>query len=95
MRQFWWTVTADCGASDAPGPFLETLNRKGAEADVGGEMVRLGGATDADEARYDVLVDRISHRSWRRRAGHRLGPRQAQRPGRGLRTAESGTSVEA
>jgi hypothetical protein len=45
-----------------PGPFLETLNRKGFEADVSAEMVRLGGATDVDEARYAVLVDRISHR---------------------------------
>jgi hypothetical protein len=45
-----------------PGPFLETLNRKGAEADVSAEMVRLGGARDADEPRYAVLVDRMSHR---------------------------------
>jgi len=44
-----------------PGPFIETVNRKGASKGVRAEMAVLGGAREIEAQRYKVLVDRISH----------------------------------
>src|SRR2546426_10301719 len=44
-----------------PGPFIETVNRKGASKGVRAEMAVLGGAREIEPQRYAVLVDRISH----------------------------------
>src|SRR5204862_1490281 len=44
-----------------PGPFIETVNRKGASRGVRAEMAVLGGAREIAPQRYAVLVDRISH----------------------------------
>src|SRR5438105_1694482 len=44
-----------------PGPFIETVNRKGEAKGVRAEMVTFGGATELEEPRYRVIVDRISH----------------------------------
>ncbi|MDP9343023.1 MAG: hypothetical protein M3Q23_13240 [Actinomycetota bacterium] len=44
-----------------PGPFLETVNAKGAAVGVRAEMAMLGGARELEESRYAVIVDRISH----------------------------------
>ena len=44
-----------------PGPFLETVERKGRDLGVRAEMAVLGGASEFEEPRYAVIVDRISH----------------------------------
>src|SRR5437660_10748443 len=44
-----------------PGPFIETVNRKGATQGVRAEMATLGGAREIEPQRYAVMVDRISH----------------------------------
>src|SRR5207247_9573979 len=44
-----------------PGPFIDTVNRKGASQGVRAEMAVLGGAREIEPQRYAVLVDRISH----------------------------------
>jgi len=44
-----------------PGPFIETVNRKGASKGIRAEMAVLGGAREIEPQRYAVLVDRISH----------------------------------
>jgi hypothetical protein len=44
-----------------PGPFIETVNRKGAALGVRAEMAVLGGAREIEPQRYKVIVDRISH----------------------------------
>src|SRR5437660_1766616 len=44
-----------------PGPFIETVNRKGASQGVRADMASLGGAREIEPQRYAVIVDRISH----------------------------------
>ena len=44
-----------------PGPFIETVNRKGAPHGVTAELAVLGGTRELEVPRYRVLVDRISH----------------------------------
>jgi glutathione synthase/RimK-type ligase-like ATP-grasp enzyme len=44
-----------------PRPFLETVDRRGAQHGVRAEMALLGGALLDDPPRYSVIVDRISH----------------------------------
>src|SRR5207247_465840 len=44
-----------------PGPFTETVNRKGESRGVRAEMAVLGGAREVESPRYAVIVDRISH----------------------------------
>ena len=44
-----------------PGPFIDTVNRKGAAHGVRAEMAMLGGARELEEPKYAVIVDRISH----------------------------------
>ena len=44
-----------------PGPFIDTVNRKGASQGVHAEMSVLGGAREIEPQRYKVIVDRISH----------------------------------
>src|SRR5438093_13741924 len=44
-----------------PGPFIETVNQRGAAKGVRAEMVTLGGAREIEPQRYAVIVDRISH----------------------------------
>jgi len=44
-----------------PGPFIETVNRKGESHGVRAEMAVLGGAREVESPRYAVIVDRISH----------------------------------
>ena len=44
-----------------PGPFIETVNRKGASKGVRAEMATMGGAREIEPQRYAVIVDRISH----------------------------------
>src|SRR5438046_10336095 len=44
-----------------PGPFIETVNRKGATQGVRAEMATLGGARGIEPERSAVIVDRISH----------------------------------
>ena len=44
-----------------PGPFIETVNRKGAAKGVRAEMAVLGGAREIELQRYAVIVDRISY----------------------------------
>ncbi|MDP9266159.1 MAG: hypothetical protein M3O91_08620 [Chloroflexota bacterium] len=44
-----------------PGPFIETVERKGRALGVRAEMAMLGGASELEEPRYAVVVDRISH----------------------------------
>jgi len=44
-----------------PGPFIETVNRKGASKGVRAEMATLAGAREIETQRYAVIVDRISH----------------------------------
>jgi glutathione synthase/RimK-type ligase-like ATP-grasp enzyme len=44
-----------------PQPFIDTVNERGAGRNVRAEMAVLGGAREEEEARYAVIVDRISH----------------------------------
>ncbi len=44
-----------------PGPFIETVKRKGADKGVTAEMAQLGGTRELEDPRYAVIVDRISH----------------------------------
>ena len=44
-----------------PGPFLDIVNRRGAEEGVSAELAVLGGTSELAEQRHAVLVDRISH----------------------------------
>src|SRR4030088_1123748 len=44
-----------------PGPFIDTVNRKGAAKGVRAEMAVLGGAREFEDPKYAVIVDRISH----------------------------------
>src|SRR5256714_15674563 len=44
-----------------PGPFIETVNRKGAARGVRAEMAVLGGARRIERQRCAGIVDRISH----------------------------------
>src|SRR4029077_17523226 len=46
-----------------PGPFIDTVNRKGASKGVRAEMAVLGGAREIEPQRYAVPVDRIRHES--------------------------------
>src|SRR5215472_12474519 len=44
-----------------PGPFLDSVNSRGAEHGVRAELAVLGGTGELDEPNHAVLVDRISH----------------------------------
>jgi glutathione synthase/RimK-type ligase-like ATP-grasp enzyme len=44
-----------------PGPFLDLVNRRGAERGVTAELAELGGTFEVEEPAHAVLVDRISH----------------------------------
>ncbi len=44
-----------------PGPFIETVDRKGGARGVRAEMAVLGGTKELEAPRYAVIVDRISH----------------------------------
>jgi glutathione synthase/RimK-type ligase-like ATP-grasp enzyme len=44
-----------------PGPFLEMVNRRGAEHGVSAELAVLGGTPELETPRHAVIVDRISH----------------------------------
>ena len=44
-----------------PGPFIDTVNRRGADEGITAELAVLGGTTEVFEPYHAVLVDRISH----------------------------------
>jgi glutathione synthase/RimK-type ligase-like ATP-grasp enzyme len=44
-----------------PGPFVETVNKKGAKDGITAELAVLGGTPETFEPHHTVLVDRISH----------------------------------
>src|SRR5256885_5642471 len=44
-----------------PGPFIETVNRKGKSDGITAELAVLGGTSELAEPYHSVLVDRISH----------------------------------
>jgi hypothetical protein len=44
-----------------PGPFIEMVNRRGAEHGVSAELAILGGTPELETPRHAVIVDRISH----------------------------------
>src|SRR5256714_2107832 len=44
-----------------PGPFIETVNKKGKSDGIQAELAVLGGTTEVAEPYHAVLVDRISH----------------------------------
>src|SRR2546429_8791084 len=44
-----------------PGPFIETVNEKGAADGITAELAVLGGTAELAEPYHAVLVDRISH----------------------------------
>src|ERR1051326_1158153 len=44
-----------------PGPFLDMVNRRGAEAGVTAELAVLGGTSELETPSHAVIVDRISH----------------------------------
>jgi len=44
-----------------PGPFLDTVNQRGADAGVTAELAVLGGTPELEPPRHAVIVDRISH----------------------------------
>src|SRR5215472_16778891 len=44
-----------------PGPFLDMVNRRGADVGVTAELAILGGTPELEEPRHAVIVDRISH----------------------------------
>src|SRR5438128_3977018 len=44
-----------------PGPFLDTVNQRGAAEGISAELAVLGGTSEVAEQYHAVLVDRISH----------------------------------
>src|SRR5437667_12718421 len=44
-----------------PGPFLDTVNQRGADVGVTAELAVLGGTPELEPPRHAVIVDRISH----------------------------------
>src|SRR3989442_2514615 len=44
-----------------PGPFIETVNKKGKADGITAELAVLGGTSELAEPYHSVLVDRISH----------------------------------
>src|SRR5436309_349897 len=44
-----------------PGPFIDTVNQKGAKDGITAELAVLGGTSEVAEPYHAVLVDRISH----------------------------------